>query len=492
MRTLKRVLCACFVLSSLGLAQSTIVAGGSRNRQNDSGKDVGTALTPAPAIVDSVAGTRANGVIRVDQEAGSTADVQLNACILTLSGSGGGVCDATGYGYSTRNIAATVTTASNVDLLMSPVTTFQPSSASVDMFSIAENSGISGLTLNALNVTNYAGNAVKFVGNCLQSDHCYLRDSNLINGTNGTNPQTGTAILLQASSGVNSLSFVDISHVRITGFLNGMLLTSAGSIGGANFVNDTRVSDVVITNAAHCLTLYANPGDVQGNSFNQVTCEAGGGDISNATGFVVKGQSGSHDKANMFINGNIWDYGVKVNQNSYSFDSNSSENWLQANIPLGYRDHSFDAGTNNQIWNLGFALTVKQVGIERLKIEPANGYAEYWLTTNGTGNQACVSDGPAPGKHYDWCNDSSGNLSPTGHMNQSAARNFAGTCTMSGTRCSFTLNAAFTSTPICVATEQSSNRPIAASCSVSGATVTITASRSNSSGWAALIVGNPN
>lgn len=375
---------------------------------------------------------------------------------------------------------------------MNPATTFHPATASVDMFSIAENSGISGLTVNALNVTNYAGTVVKFVGNCLHSDRCYLRDFNLTNGTNDRNPQTGTAILLSAAAGVNGLSFVNIEHGKITGFLNGMYLTSTGSIGSGNFVNDTHTSDVVITNAVHCITLYSNPGDVQGSTFDQATCEAGGGNIANATGYVVKGQKGSKNKANLFVNGNIWDYGVGATQTSYSFDSNSSVNWLQANIAFGIRDDSTDAGTNNQVWNLGFALTIKQVGIRQLEIIPATGYTKYWLTTNGIGNEACLSDGRSPGAHYDWCSDYSGNLSPTGHLNQSIARNFAGTCIMSGTSCTFTLNAPFTSTPICIATEQSTGEPLAASCSVSGTKATITAARANSSVWAALVIGNPN
>ncbi|MFP5228305.1 MAG: hypothetical protein ACLGXA_11830, partial [Acidobacteriota bacterium] len=353
-------------------------------------------FTAMPA--DTMPPPQNQSVVKADQEPGSTADAQLNACISALSGLGGGTCDATGYGHSTQIIAATVRTAPNVDLLMSTATTFQPGSATVDMFSVAENSGMEGLTVDALEVNHYTGRVVKFIGNCLQSDRCYLRDFNLLNGTNGTNPQTGTAILLEASSGNNGLFFVDLGPGKITGFLNGIILRSTGVIGSGNAVNDTKVHNVTITNAVHCITLESHPGDVEGNTFDQVSCEAGGGNIANATGFVVRGQSGSKDKANLFINGNIWDYGAgSVKQTSYLFDSASSVNWLQANITAGSRDNSADAGRNNQIWNLGFPLQIKQVGIQQLEIAPKVGYTRYWLTTNGVANEVCLSNGESPG-----------------------------------------------------------------------------------------------
>jgi hypothetical protein len=50
--------------------------------------------------------------------------------------------------------------------------------------------------------------------------------------------------------------------------------------------------------------------------------------------------------------------------------------------------------------------------------------------------------------------------------------------------------ASFT-TPLCVATVQGTT-PIAAACSISGTTVTVTAATSNSATWAVFFFGNPN
>ena len=78
------------------------------------------------------------------------------------------------------------------------------------------------------------------------------------------------------------------------------------------------------------------------------------------------------------------------------------------------------------------------------------------------------------------------------HINQGVTGNFAGTCTMSsGTSCTITLTASYTSIPGCVATVQGTT-PIASACNVSGTTVTVTAASSNSNTWAAMLFGNPN
>lgn len=75
---------------------------------------------------------------------------------------------------------------------------------------------------------------------------------------------------------------------------------------------------------------------------------------------------------------------------------------------------------------------------------------------------------------------------------QPAANTFAGTCAMSSsTICTATVATAYSSTPVCIATVQGAT-PIAAACSVSGATVTITAASSNSATWGYMLVGNPN
>lgn len=79
------------------------------------------------------------------------------------------------------------------------------------------------------------------------------------------------------------------------------------------------------------------------------------------------------------------------------------------------------------------------------------------------------------------------------HLNQAQANNFMGTCTMSsGTTCTATINLTYT-TPICFTSVQSAApTTFQGSCALSGTTVTVTASVSNSNTWAFIVVGNPN
>jgi hypothetical protein len=80
----------------------------------------------------------------------------------------------------------------------------------------------------------------------------------------------------------------------------------------------------------------------------------------------------------------------------------------------------------------------------------------------------------------------------TGTFGQTAANSTGGTCAMAAaTTCTITITTTYT-TPVCIATQQTAASPVAASCSVSGTTVTITAASSNSSTWGAFIFGNPN
>jgi hypothetical protein len=385
---------------------------------------VHTNVTSLQSTTGPLSVTCLNNTCYADRESGSTADVQLSACIsaaAALSPSGG-ICDATGYGATTQTIAATVATASNVFLKMSPATVFQPSSSSTDMFSVAENSGIDGLTVNALAVSNYTGNVVKFVNNCQQNDACYLRDFWLANGSNSTNPGTGTAILVQGNSaGTVNMSTVHIGPGQIVGFQNGIYLQSLGP-AGVGFVNDTAVSTVKITNAVNCINLYSDPGDVYGNTFSQVSCEAGAGNISGAIGYWSHGVSGTvNQKANQFIGGNIWDYGNgSSTQYPYVLDSHTSEAFIQTSIPVGNNGVQTDAGTSDQIWNLNYPLKIQQLGIGCLILEPA-GSPDVLYSIYNNGTNIVVGNGSScPGSNPVEI-DSAGDINPSGNVNVGTA-----------------------------------------------------------------------
>lgn len=360
-----------------------------------------------------------NNIYHVENFIGSTADVKFNSCISTVYALGGGICDATGFGATNQTIAATVSTAATpgVFLKLDEATIYQPSTSTVDMFSIGYNSGIDGLTVNALAVSNYNGNAVKFVTDCQGASTCYLSHFKLINGTNSTNPLTGNGILVQASISGN-LTVVNVHDGTIIGFLNGIYLTASGT-SPSQYANGNSFSNIWIDNAKNCINLYSQAGDIYGNKFINVDCEAGGGNISGAVGEWIHGTSvGSNVKSNLFENGSLWDYGTGSNsQSAYIFDNTTTTNLLSANMPFGGNVTNTDSGTNNQVWNFSFALAMTKLGIGQLTLTPSPGNTLYYLGTNGVGNQACLSYGPSFGSNYAWCADSSGNLNSYGNLN---------------------------------------------------------------------------
>lgn len=126
------------------------------------------------------------------------------------------------------------------------------------------------------------------------------------------------------------------------------------------------------------------------------------------------------------------------------------------------------------------------------------------LLGNATATQASVCYGQTStgvltfgvnGTNYFFASNG-GNISPSSHINQQAANQYSGTCTMStATTCSQTIPASYTSQPNCFVTEQSnSSTVVAGACYIlaGSTTVLITAAASNSFKWSFLLIGNPN
>ena len=86
--------------------------------------------------------------------------------------------------------------------------------------------------------------------------------------------------------------------------------------------------------------------------------------------------------------------------------------------------------------------------------------------------------------------ETAGSVHALAQINQVATKNFAGTCTMSTTTCTFTTSAVFAGTPVNFASDQTGT--LAGKCVLSGTTVTITAASSNTDTWGCLLIGNPN
>lgn len=84
-------------------------------------------------------------------------------------------------------------------------------------------------------------------------------------------------------------------------------------------------------------------------------------------------------------------------------------------------------------------------------------------------------------------------MTTSGHLNQLFSGNIGGTCKMSsGTKCTVHLAAPFKGTAICIAELQGTGPVIAAECSITGTSATVTAASSNSDTWGVFFFGNLN
>jgi len=118
--------------------------------------------------------------------------------------------------------------------------------------------------------------------------------------------------------------------------------------------------------------------------------------------------------------------------------------------------------------------------------EGGSNYNTAAFTVSGSGAVVALSNiqaGTASG---------TGNVVVGNHLNQYAANDFAGLCTMSGgSTCAVSLQHSFSSTAGCVATDQGSNH-LNGSCAIATNVCTVTSSSVNSDTWACLVFGNPN
>jgi hypothetical protein len=79
-------------------------------------------------------------------------------------------------------------------------------------------------------------------------------------------------------------------------------------------------------------------------------------------------------------------------------------------------------------------------------------------------------------------------------INQPAASSFGGTCSTSGAgTCTFSIGHSFTSTPICIVTEQVNSLTVrAANCYIPASSTTVTVNTTGAGLFGAIVIGNPN
>lgn len=144
-----------------------------------------------------------------------------------------------------------------------------------------------------------------------------------------------------------------------------------------------------------------------------------------------------------------------------------------------------DAGLNS---NGAGVLTLGATGV-------GNGQITTVGTTSGSLNWGCNANACTTWSTASPIQTTANSGISFKHLGQVAANNFAGSCAMvAATTCTFSIILTYTNYLSFVNVDHASAPPAtsdAASCSLSGTTVTITAAISNSLTWDCMIIGNP-
>jgi hypothetical protein len=331
-----------------------------------------------------------------------------------------------------------------------------------------------------------------------------LRDLTLVNNnceTNGGCASTATGVLTGTTNGGAHMAM--FQNVRISGFATGINLDDAGGIGwGMQFENFSLVWN---TTGMELTTTHEN------------THWFGGSLAVNGTGIDIPTAS------DVFLSGVSIDgqtvVGVTGGGN-FVCASCHFENLSQTNA-------QYITSSGNVTLTDGVMLDDNASGTVAQFITMTSGFVNIKGLTVYSGGQTItnlVNNSSGGVGYVDFSTQSSSSLVPgtcsvplnclgpgriagvnpsmympvaiAGTVQQTAAKSFAGSCSMSsGTTCTFTLGSAFTAYLCFAAIDHSSTPPaaaISAKCSLSGSTATITAGATNSLTWDALFIGNPN
>ena len=360
-------------------------------------------------------------------------------------------------------------------------------------------------------------------GQCLEYNGTNITGATCSGGGGGSPGGSNTDVQYNSSSSFGGNAGFTYDGTSVVGIgpadssHNGVLGLNGETSGQATFtapaVAGTSTNPVVASNA---LTLPA--GSTSANALN-VGPNSQGLFATNSTTLSV--QLGSSNNSNLyFYEGTSALFGISVGNTAVGLLSEGTNQavTLQSTITT----NSNNPGTGLLLHNSGSitnAGSVTQIFVgETATFAPTSGAAVYIAhdinpTINqtssasgnytalriksvetallGTTNRLIDTYAGSSGTTSEFYVDNKGNTA-MGHLNQVSSGNFGGTCSMSSsTTCTVTLNSAYT-TPVCIATQQSSGTVIAAECSVSSTTVTVTAASSNSATWGVLVFGNAN
>lgn len=347
-------------------------------------------------------------------------------------------------------------------------------SNTVDLFSCVASGNKNGLRNVGAVVSsvNYSANAIHWHGGqfATNSQWGYFEDGSLSAtvGSNGGNTVDAAVFEPNGVTGSSTSGEAFIQMCAVCNLLDNYFENSAGvspvntiTIGDGTFTPvNTNIKNNIFSSVGTTVTTINDF-----NSFN--THVEGNTENAGITNFYLHGALSrqSYIGCNFSATPSTAVNGVDNGADTYSTCMANVQTWVNSGAP-GPRGYQFNALSG---FNQDLVIRTRLAGINNILGQNIAGASIYSIDNNGN---AAIA-----------------------HLNQFAARDFAGSCAMAaGTSCTFTITGSYTSTPLCFASIASTPPATAnsGSCALSGTTVTITAGIANSLTWNALLIGNIN
>ena len=246
----------------------------------------------------------------VENYPGSSADIQLAACLSAVPGSG--TCDARGYGATTQTVAATVKVPSGKTLLFDPATSFVPAIASLNIFEFEPNSVIRGFTFHCGDVP-YSGNVFQNDRTRIYSNGEHTELANITVDATCGHDRSGAALSLVSTSEDNGIAFLNVHDWRTDGLGAGLYMTATGK----GFINGNHFINMQWSTSPVGWHISGAGGSIVGNVCSACSYEQ---NALGSNGILIDGSGGAVQN-NLFI-GDIWDtpVAIKITHTTASFN----------------------------------------------------------------------------------------------------------------------------------------------------------------------------
>jgi hypothetical protein len=430
---------------------------------------------------------------------GATVDVSINACIADVITNGGGIADARGF-YGNQTIAQQITVGNSshakVTLLLPTVGTWTTASGFTGtttpgpcaLFEWGQSRIESQGPVLGLRIQNGSGNgtlAALFCHEALSGgDYFYVKGINFYNVVYTTS--SGGTFLTYGADDTSVFEDLQIDDY-VAGDTGAILLTQTSTVSGDCC---SATFNRIQTNAQ-----YTGPPGVNIN----------GTSTGSIIGVVFNNSSFTHPKSGspaiLCSDTNTTHASTAAFNNTYEETSNL-DTTTAINQVNGCRSVSFNGGLTIRAQvasDVAPAVSISNAFPSSVTIDNLV-LTNTWTFPNTSAIQTNVTSAACPSPPCNYPSDSHGNVSryssniayadvtATGLFNQTAAGRFASTATLSGGTVTVTFPTAYSSTPVCIATDQTNADAVKAAPTAS--TLVLTGNSTDVIAW--LCVGNPN